>query len=166
MVWDEILNRSDCMDTSVRPPPTPPTWDEHVQTAREMRAYIQQECDKTVCAVCSMYRRTVDVTAVDLSTIPNINLLDAALPSTPEHPRHGHTTFTYPDINTPDLSDRQYCLQPAACHIGGEEQQMQADVCTSCMNGLSNGRVPAESLVCIDPGMPPCCIGSIPIVAS
>jgi hypothetical protein len=147
-VWADIAERTGLHETPEVP--KPPTWDVHVQHAKAMREFLDVECSKKVCAVCSMMRRSVDVQEIGISEVPNLDLLDAAEPSTEALPRHALTTFTH-IWNAPDDSTT-YCLQPAACFCR-DDGSVDIAVCTDCLRQLDKGRVPAESLVAFDTGM-------------
>lgn len=124
------------------------TLDDHVEAARRFREELRKYCDRTVCAVCSMYRPRCNVSRHDLNTIPNLALLDAALPKTDELPRDALTTFEWGNVS--------YCLQPAACFPSDDSSKCAADVCTECFADLKAKRVPKMSLVSFDAGITWC----------
>jgi hypothetical protein len=90
-----------------------------------------------------MMRRAVDVKPVDFGDIPNLGLLSADGPASPEYPREGLTTMEH--------NGTSYCIQAAAC-TSRQDGGQDVAVCKSCLNHLQNKRVPPESLVCFDAG--------------
>ena len=115
-----------------------------------MRDFLDRECQKTVCGVCSMMHRDQDVESHNITSIPNLDLLATTGPQSPAQPRDALTTFKYTDPET--MEDVNYCLQPHACSED-DDNEVNVSVCKSCMQHLANGRVPPESLVCFDTGM-------------
>lgn len=140
-VWDGIAEFAGLRDEASVPSPV--SWDDHVACAQSMRDFLDAECNKTVCGVCSIMRRSVDVQPVDFGAIPNLELLRADGPKTLQYPREGLTATEH--------NGTTYCIQPAACtsrHDGGQDIAL----CKSCLNHLKHKRVPPESLVCFDAG--------------
>ena len=141
------------------PLPTAPTLDTSLEVARQMRALLDDSCDQAPCAVCSMYRPTVNLSTHTPDCVPHLDLLAADGPSSDKHPRIGLTTFSIGDV--------KYCLQKAACHVDVNapaaldeegvvhEPSVQLDVCQDCMRSLKHETIPKASLVCFDTGKCP-----------
>ena len=146
-VWDEIAKCTGLYD--IPDVPEAPTWDTHLANAQSMRDFLDRECRRSVCGVCSMMRRGQDVKLHDIASIPNLHLLDSTLPKTAAHPRDGLTTFAYTDPAS--SKNVVYCLQPHACS-DSDDGKVNVSVCDSCHHHLTKGRVPPESLVCFDTG--------------
>ena len=141
-VWAGIANM--CPIRTEPEVPRPPTWEDHIRNAKDMRASIKRQCEREVCAVCSMIKPVHNMTRFDdIEEIPNIELLDADIEPTEECPRAGLTTFQYCD-------SIKYCLQPDACHHHADK--VEVDVCEDCVRQLDGNRVPTESLVRFDTG--------------
>lgn len=124
--------------------PTAFTFDQHKAAAAALRKFMDKECTKEPCAVCSKYTIKDHLTSYKLQDVPNIDLLDASLPPTPQLPRVGLTTFTW--------NGTTYCLQPAACHPDDGVHDCHVDVCKDCHDDLKASRVPSTSLVAFDSG--------------
>ena len=112
--------------------------------------WIESANEREVCGVCSMHRRAVDVVSHNITSIPNLELLNSAAPRTEAHPRNALTTYQYTDLAT--METKVFCLQPHSCAEDDDGAVIVA-VCKSCHHHLANGRVPPESLVCFDAGM-------------
>jgi hypothetical protein len=126
--------------------PRAPTLADHIENAQAMRDSIQRQCDRSVCAVCSMMKPTEDIIEIDdLQSVPHIELLDASIESTPDCYRSGLTSYMYNDTI-------KYCLQPDACRHNDMLDQTEVDVCVDCHRQLSAGRVPTEALARFDGG--------------
>ena len=123
--------------------PEPFTFEQHVDTAKEFRKHLENDCNRTVCAVCSSYQRNIDVKEYNIDDIPNLSLLDASVPPSTSHPRDALTTFTWRNVT--------YCLQPIACKPR-RDGECVVDVCGQCHSDLKKKRVPDMSLVCFDTG--------------
>ena len=110
-VWDEISKFTGLHDVPTVPEAS--TWDNHISHAKAMRQFLDRECQKTVCGVCSMMQRDQDVELHDIFSIPNLVLLDSTGPKSASQPRDALTTFKYTDPAS--FEDITYCLQPHAC---------------------------------------------------
>ena len=146
-VWNGIAEFAGVHEESAVPQSA--KWEDHVSAAQEMRDFLDSECNKTVCGVCSMLRRAVDIKSLAFGDIPNVDLLLKDGPTSPEHPRDGLTTVEH--------NGDVYCLQPAACtpNCTGD---YDVALCKSCRGHLEHKRIPPESLVCFDAGMSSKCM--------
>lgn len=139
-MWTAIKDFSGLDD--VPTVPTPFTFAQHVETAREFRKQLDIDCNRTACAVCSSYCRKTDVNTYNINNIPNLSLLDASLPKSTALPRDALTTFTWRNTT--------YCLQPEACEV--DDEQCRVTICCLCHSDLKKKRVPEMSLVSFDTG--------------
>ena len=144
MVWDEIARRTALHDEPQLP--AAPTMQTHIDHAQKMRDFLDRECTKTVCAVCSMMRRTCDITRYPIKHIPNVHLLDASGPKTDQFPRAALTVVEHVDVD----NTTTYCMQPASVF------EDEADVCIDCYTDLEKSRIPDLSLVAFDTGTIAC----------
>jgi hypothetical protein len=142
-VWNAIAQRTGLHDVPVVPEPA--NWAKHVAHAQAMRDYMDRESKRAVCGVCSMHRRAEDVDLHSIGAIPNLQLLSSNGEQSEKYPRHALTTFEH--------HDSVFCLQPHAC-VEADDGDVNVRVCKSCFNHLAHGRIPPESLVCFDAGMP------------
>lgn len=123
--------------------PSTRTLERDIEDAIAFRQCITDACPTNVCAVCSMYRPPPTISTLQLSLIPNLQLLLANGPKGKGMPRDALTTYISPH-------DQQlYCLQPTAC------DGLTARVCSTCLEALQRNTVPKASLVHIDTGSIP-----------
>lgn len=141
-IWVDIAEHVGLLEDPVFP--AAPVWSDHVSHAQAMRDFLDRESQKSVCGVCSRMCRDIDMDTHAMDALPNLALLDAAVPPTDAHPRDALTVYDHSD-------GVKYCIQPAACSVG-LSGQVDVAVCESCFRHLKNGRVPPESLVCFDTG--------------
>jgi hypothetical protein len=120
------------------------TRDTHLAAAAAMRSHMDKECTKDVCAVCSCYKRTCDITSIPPASLDGLHLLDASREKTSKLPRVGLTTVT--------IDDTTYCLQPYACIRDASTSVTHINVCNDCKDSLAASRVPKTSLVAFDTG--------------
>lgn len=107
---------------------------------------VNGECPLKVCAVCSMFVKTRDISDYVSPDSPLCRMIDKLLrkdlPSDPDFPRDG-LTGTVP-------GDQQYCLQGIA--IQDSAQGSAASVCKDCAQNLMRSTIPDCSLVAFDAG--------------
>jgi hypothetical protein len=142
------------MDFVFHPPAIPTRtfeFKDHLTAASKMRQLMDENNKEHCCCVCSRRRRNKEFVKSEgmpprLDHIPNLELLLADVPKTPQLPRDAKTTF--------DLEGKTFCLQKFGIHVPEEGigGPVTANVCQECFNELRLGRVPKASLVSIDTG--------------
>ena len=140
--WAALVGFAHLNTTPSIPSVTP---DVHLQAAKAMRDHLDRECTRSVCAVCSCYCRSVDVTDFAPNDLAGLHLLDASRERSERHPRDALTTVDHDGVT--------YCLQPAACTFSVDGVVLEhISVCKDCSTSLGNSSVPKASLVCFDTG--------------
>ena len=113
--------------------PPEPTTSIQVSHAQKFRELMDKRCTESVCAVCSMYKASVEVQDIEESQVPSLELL-----------RAGNEALTTCVVN-----DVCYVLQPAA--VNGSV----VSVCDERKKSLRKKKVPIESLMSFDTGSIP-----------
>jgi len=129
-----------CRIDETVPIPAPRTFKDTMAEAQRMRDHIAMQCQREVCGVCAIAKN--DTKKVRAASIPNLELLLADGPRTPEAPRDALTTS--------ELDGKRYCVHPK-----GVSDNNILVICATCMQALKTKRIPPNSLVCIDPGERP-----------
>jgi hypothetical protein len=143
-------------------PFTPPdcSFEGHVKAAAQFREKMWEGAPhpNCICAVCVRMSSPTTTQHMNLTFLPNLELLRADIDGTPQLPRHAKTTRK--------LGGVEYCLAPApltrtsglpALHTPphGADPEEWGYACEECLSHLGQNRIPRASLVRVDPGARP-----------
>jgi hypothetical protein len=139
----------------------------HQATATAFRSTMDQHMPRHRCAVCACLNPKADTLACNLtaarssrSAIPNMELLRADYPKSPDAPRDAHTTAIVQRMGKP--TSHAYCLwvdsETTVQPEGVQPHDTWVNVCKECHGALkgTSARSPCAppcSLVRIDPGI-------------
>jgi len=99
-----------------------------INVTAAFRAHMESNAPLHVCAVCSTMVPDASLLSLPLNRVPNIRLLRADIPKTPELPRDAHTVYT--------SKGTTYCLQPDAVHPPRLSRWSPTDSTTMFTEGL------------------------------